>query len=71
MNEIQQLIEGQINLPSPPVIAVQILNTVKQADYSLEDLEKIIQADAALTGKNPPNSKFGDLCDPPEDKQRQ
>jgi diguanylate cyclase (GGDEF)-like protein len=49
--EIHQLIQQQINLPSPPTIAVQILNTVQSRDFSLHDLEKIISADPALTGK--------------------
>jgi diguanylate cyclase (GGDEF)-like protein len=49
--EIDKLVKGQINLPSPPAIAVQILNTVQAEDYSLEDLEQIIAADPALTGK--------------------
>lgn len=46
-----ELIEKQINLPSPPTIAVQILNTVQDEKSSLEDLEKIISADPALTSK--------------------
>jgi len=51
IDRIQQLIQQQINLPSPPAIAVQILNTVQDKDSSLGDLEKIISADPALTGK--------------------
>ena len=50
-NKIHQLIEEQINLPSPPAIAAQILNTVQDETSSLSDLEKIISADPALTGK--------------------
>ncbi len=49
--EIQQLIQNQINLPSPPAIAAQILKTVQDENSSLTDLEKIISADPALTGK--------------------
>ncbi len=50
--EIQRLIQQQINLPSPPTIAVKILNTVQNnKEFSLNDLEKIISADPALTGK--------------------
>lgn len=48
---IQQLISSQINLPSPPAIVVQILKTIQDKESSLEDLEKIISADPALTGK--------------------
>ncbi len=49
--KILQLINNQINLPSPPSIAAQILNTVQDENSSLKDLEKIISADPALTGK--------------------
>ncbi|MCW8860107.1 MAG: pyruvate kinase, partial [Deltaproteobacteria bacterium] len=50
-NPVKKLIESEINLPSPPAIAVQILNTVQQEESDLNDLTKIISADPALTGK--------------------
>lgn len=50
-NDIQQLIGEQINLPSPPAIAAQILKTIQNKESSLNDLEKIIAADPALTSK--------------------
>lgn len=61
--KIRQLIEEQINLPSPPAIAVQILNTVKQEESSMQELARIISADPALTGKmlNVANSGFYSL----------
>ena len=49
--EIRQLIGEQVKIPSPPTIAVQILNTVQNSESSLGDLEKIISADPALTSK--------------------
>ena len=49
--EIELLIDKQIELPSPPAIAVRILNAVQEGDSSLFDLERIISADPALTGK--------------------
>ncbi len=49
--EILRLISAQINLPSPPVIAAQILKTIQNNESSLTDLEKIIAADPALTSK--------------------
>lgn len=49
--EILRLISAQINLPSPPVIAAQILRTIQDNESSLSDLEKIIAADPALTSK--------------------
>jgi len=50
-DEIWQLLDNKVNLPSPPAIAVQILSTVQKEDFSLKDLEKIISADPALTSK--------------------
>ncbi len=50
-NQIQVLIAEEITLPSPPAIAVQILNTVQKEDAALGELAKIISADPALTGK--------------------
>lgn len=49
--KIRKLIDEQINLPSPPAIAVQILNAVQQEDSSMHELARIISADPALTGK--------------------
>jgi diguanylate cyclase (GGDEF)-like protein len=49
--EIEQLIGDQINLPSPPTIAAQILKTIQNNESSLNDLERIISADPALTCK--------------------
>ncbi len=46
-----ELIEKEITLPSPPAIAVQILNTVQKKESALNELVKIISADPALTGK--------------------
>jgi len=48
---IQQLIDKELNLPSPPAIAVQILNTVQKDDAALVVLGDIISADPALTAK--------------------
>lgn len=50
-NELQRLIGEQINLPSPPTIAAQILKTIQNKESSLNDLEKIISMDPALTSK--------------------
>lgn len=50
-NAMIDLIKNQIHLPSPPAIAVKILNTVQNAECSMADLETIISADPALTSK--------------------
>ncbi|SEA14728.1 diguanylate cyclase (GGDEF) domain-containing protein [Desulfuromusa kysingii] len=48
---IQQLISKELNLPSPPAIAVHILNAVQKDDAALTTLGDIIAADPALTAK--------------------
>lgn len=48
---VQRLITDQLSLPSPPAIAVQILNAMQKDDVSLHDLARIISADPALTAK--------------------
>ncbi|GAB6191193.1 sensor domain-containing diguanylate cyclase [Desulfocastanea catecholica] len=50
-NTLQRLIGEQINLPSPPTIAAQILKTIQNEESSHNDLEKIISMDPALTCK--------------------
>lgn len=50
-NEIKELIATEVNLPTPPTIAVQILNTLQKEESALQDLTKIITADPSLTGK--------------------
>lgn len=49
--QIQQLIAKEITLPSPPAVAVQILNAVQKKESAFNELVKIISADPALTGK--------------------
>lgn len=41
----------EIRLPSPPAIALRILEAVKQDEASFEELARIIQVDPALTAK--------------------
>ncbi len=43
--------QAQLNLPSPPAIAMRILQAVKSQDASFRDLGRIIAADPALTAK--------------------
>jgi len=49
--QVEKMIKNEITLPSPPAIAVQILNTVQKEEAALSELVKIISADPALTGK--------------------
>lgn len=48
---IEQLIEKEIKLPSPPAVAVQILDIVQKEEVSLSALVNVIATDPALTGK--------------------
>src|SRR5215471_18719052 len=48
---IEDLLKDTIRLPSPPVIAVRILDAVKKDDFSLGELAAIIQTDPALTAR--------------------
>jgi diguanylate cyclase (GGDEF)-like protein len=51
MVRIEDLLNDKLRLPSPPAIAVRILEAVKRDDRSWEQLARIIQADPALTAK--------------------
>lgn len=48
---IDRMIADGIKLPSPPAIAVRILNEVQQEEPSLNELAGIIASDPALTAK--------------------
>ncbi len=48
---IDQMIADGVKLPSPPAIAVKILNAVQQEEPSLTELASIISSDPALTAK--------------------
>lgn len=50
-HNIQKLIETELNFPSPPAIAVKILNAVQKEDAALAELGEIISTDPALTAK--------------------
>ncbi len=49
--QTQRLIEQELNLPSPPAIAVQILNAVRKDEAALAELGAIIAADPSLTAQ--------------------
>ena len=48
---MHNVIKKEIRLPSPPAIAMRLLEAVKQDDASFEELARIIEVDPALTGK--------------------
>jgi len=49
--KIDQMITDGIKIPSPPAIAVSILNAVQKDEPSFNELAKIISSDPALTAK--------------------
>ncbi len=51
MGRLAELNKDGIQLPSPPAIAVRILETVKKEEASYGELARIISADPALTAK--------------------
>src|SRR5947207_2935875 len=51
MNAVQKFLANDVRLPSPPAIAVRILDAVKHDDFSFNHLASIIQSDLALTSR--------------------
>lgn len=48
---LRQILESPITLPSPPAIAVRVLESVKKEQGSLRELARIVSPDLALTTK--------------------
>jgi diguanylate cyclase (GGDEF)-like protein len=51
MPTVEDLLKDTIRLPSPPAIAVRILEAVKKDDFSFGELAAIIQSDPALAAR--------------------
>lgn len=51
MQPIQEMISGKLQLPSPPLIAIRILETVRRDDFTFQDLAYLIESDPALTAR--------------------
>src|ERR1051326_2262994 len=51
MSPVQELLKNEIRLPSPPAIAVRIVELVKREDYSFKQLASIIESDPALVAR--------------------
>lgn len=49
--QLQNMIGQDLNLPSPPEIAVKILNTIRRNASGVDELTRIITTDQALTAK--------------------
>jgi diguanylate cyclase (GGDEF)-like protein len=51
MDALKELLRNDIKLPSPPNIALRLLETLKTDAFSLDEITRIIQSDPALTAK--------------------
>lgn len=51
MTALQDFFDEKLKLPSPPLIAFNILNAVRKDEESFDQLAEIIQADPALTAR--------------------
>lgn len=51
MLPMQTLISGKVRLPSPPLIAIKIIETVRRDDFTFHDLSHLIESDPALTAR--------------------
>src|SRR5215472_1319720 len=51
MKTVDHLLREEIRLPSPPAIAVRLLEIVRQEDFSFKQLAVVIQSDPALLAR--------------------
>lgn len=51
MKPLEEVLSGKIRLPSPPAIAIKILETVRLDSFAFEDLAGVIESDPALTAR--------------------
>ena len=51
MNQVNALLSGKIRLPTPPAIAIKILDTVRGDNFTFEDLARVIESDPALAAR--------------------
>jgi diguanylate cyclase (GGDEF)-like protein len=51
MNALEQLVKNDVKLPSPPGIALRIIEMVKREDFVFNQLAAVIQSDPALAAK--------------------
>ncbi|MDR3578675.1 MAG: HDOD domain-containing protein [Oryzomonas sp.] len=51
MSPVNELLSGKIRLPTPPAIAIKILDTVRGDSFTFEDLARVIESDPALAAR--------------------
>jgi len=51
LNRIEELISSKIRIPSPPAIAIRILDMIRKDNFTFKELATIIESDPALVAK--------------------
>jgi two-component system, cell cycle response regulator len=51
MSPVNELLSGKIRLPTPPAIAIKILDTVRGDSFTFENLARVIESDPALAAR--------------------
>ena len=51
MVTLENFLDNKVKLPSPPVVALRILEAVKKDEHGFDELAKIISSDPALTAQ--------------------
>jgi two-component system, cell cycle response regulator len=51
LKPVTKIVSGKVRLPSPPLIAIKILETVRKDTFSYRDLAYLIESDPALTAR--------------------
>ncbi|HPX60599.1 MAG TPA: GGDEF domain-containing protein [Deltaproteobacteria bacterium] len=51
MSAFTNILSGKIRLPTPPAIAIKILETVRKDDFSFKELARVIESDPALAAR--------------------
>lgn len=66
MSPIKKLLSDKVRLPSPPAIAIKILEIFRKDDFTFKDLAGVIESDPALTARvlKTANSPYYNLSSP-------
>jgi diguanylate cyclase (GGDEF)-like protein len=51
VSPIKELLSGKNRLPSPPAIAIKILETVRKDNFTFKDIARVIESDPALAAR--------------------
>jgi HD-like signal output (HDOD) protein len=51
MKDLNDLLEGEITLPSPPSVAIKLLSIIKKEKLTLQELTEVISYEPAMAAK--------------------